>query len=258
MPQLRVAEGDSICVSARCKLYSTNLLVCCSFKALLFLTVSSRNMNFKRVVCCVMLCCVMLYCCGRVKIILCHIIIMRRNYAAVYWANSTIMHGFSRSFYWWSYLPYPREHPQTPCNDVEAGQFICCYWTPEYQSQGECLIWTDIQLSDFAFLCWAYWEIIWYTKLKVMGLFAAWWNCTLLHWDCEQLTRQVSILLGRYTVDLFQNPTGFTKWLAEYLISCTLCPEKPNFAVIYSVQILHHWLPMSGNYATSMFHDYSL
>ena len=59
-------------------------------------------------------------------------------------------------------------------------------------------------------------------------------------------------------MDLFQNPTGFTKRLAEYLISCTLCPEKPNFTVIYSVQILHYWLPVSGNYATSMFHDYSL
>jgi len=55
MAQLRVAEGDSTCVSARCKVYSTNLLVCYSFKVLLFLAVSSGNMNFKRVQCCVVL-----------------------------------------------------------------------------------------------------------------------------------------------------------------------------------------------------------
>ena len=60
MAQSGVAESGSTCVSARCRVYSTNLLVCCGFKALLFLTVSSGNMNFKRVLCCVVLCCVML------------------------------------------------------------------------------------------------------------------------------------------------------------------------------------------------------
>jgi hypothetical protein len=206
MAQLRVTEGDSTCVSARCKVCSTNLLVCCSVKAVLF----------------VWQCLLEIWSSTKYCVVLCYVALLwkSKDHPVPYYDHVTqLCCSLLSKFYSYARfiqiilpinLPSISQRTSTDTKWWCGGRTILYAVTEHQNSSLKMNVWFElIPLSDFSFLCWAYWEIMLYTKLKVMGLFVAWWNYTGLNWDCEPLTRQVSVLLGCYTMDLFQNPDWF-------------------------------------------------